>query len=359
MKKIFLIIFTLIISLASSSLYAWTFDTHKLSVIKAFEYMKSDKATFEQEWMADYLESIGGPDIAIKIGDKNGDTDKFEDTKLGSWWMGYWTSMFGNNFTAFNHFITMFREGDYGNAYSGYSYKYSLEDGFWGRNGLLKTAFYNKKVKNKGNAGNKISSPENGKGIIDAYRFKSQESGKQSFYSNTPDSNYKKYQNMIFEPSSNAAAYWYKKTLSEQTPETVDARHIEYLGHVMHMINDSSVTHHVWNTLDHNHTTYETWVTDNLDQMYDQDRVSEIITEFKESYNITVLSDLRNLTIQEILVSLGQTALNDPSPLYSKEESVWLKSGKEGFSASVAANIILIEKYGQDLFLTDESLRKF
>lgn len=362
MKKLLLLILTMSITFGTSSLYAWKFDTHKASVVKAFEFMESENATEEQKWIADYIKYIGGTDIADKIGEKNGKTDHFEDTAFGSWWTGYRSHfmVFGNHitFTAMSHFTTLFREGENGNPYSGYSYKYSLDDGFWGLNGVMNTVVGSFKMKNDGNAGNSISNPENGQGMLEAYKFQYQESDNQKFYSSTD--NYKqKYKNVIFEPASNAGAYWYGKTLQGQTPESIDGRHIEYLGHVMHYLNDSNVAQHVWNTLDHNHSSTESWIDERLDQMFENDKITTIIEDFKNSFDITHNSELRDITIQEINTYFGKMALMDPSTLYSKEDSVRLAFGKKAFTKTVAVNVILLEKYIWDLYLTDESLRKF
>ncbi len=362
MKKLLLIIFTLSITFGTSSLYAWKFDTHKTSVIKAFEFMESENASVAQKWIGDYIKYNGGSDIADKMGDKNGNTDHFEDTAFGSWWTGYRSHfmVFGNHitFTAMSHFTTMFRDGEANNTYDGYSYKHSLDDGFWGLNGVMKTAMGSFKMKNDGNAGNGISNPENGQGILQAYKFKYQESGNQKYYSTT-DNYKKKYKYVVFEPASNAAAYWYSKTLAGQTPDSIDSRHIEYIGHVMHYLNDSNVAQHVWNTLDHNHSSTETWIDDRIDSMCQDDQVATIIGEFKDALDITHDSQLRDITIQEINTYFGQMALADPSTLYSKSDAVRLAFGKKAFTKTVAVNVVLMEKYIWDLYVTDESLRKF
>ncbi|HNR88858.1 MAG TPA: hypothetical protein PKM65_11005 [Spirochaetota bacterium] len=363
MRKLFISITILLFCVALSGTgSAWKFNSHRDTVVKAFEFMESSHADYIQQWTANFLKYAGGSDIALKMGNKNGDTDNFYDTSIGGWWVGYRTHVgifgFDTNFTSFWHFITMFRPGNYGNAYSGYSYKYSLEDGFWGLNGVIKSLLYNQDVRNSGNAGNNISYPTNGKGVKDAYKFRYQLSAGQKYYSTTSGGNYDDYQDIIFEPNSNASAYWYAKALEGRTPSNIGAAHLYYLGHVFHMVGDSNVTQHVWNTSDHNHVDYEGWVDDNRASLVNFARVKELVQEFKNAHGITSPDKLRNVTLQQITVFFATKAVNRPAPLYSKDYSVRVTNGAEEYNGSIAINVIVLEKYIYDLYLA-ESARKF
>ncbi len=341
---------------------AWKYNTHKSSVIHAMNYMGSGNADSVQQWAAQFLKYMGGEDIAEQMGIKNGDTDDFKDTSVGGWWVGYRTnvSLFGfdTNFTSYWHFLTMFRPGHYGNAYDGYSYKYSPDDGFWGYNGLVKSLLYNQDVKNKDKAGRTISNPENGQGVRDGYKYRYQLSSSQKYYSTTPGSNYDDYQNIIFEPNSNAAVYWYFKALYGRVSSNIDRGHMLYLGHVMHMAGDANVTQHIWDTLDHYHTSYEGWVDENYYSLYNPGKVKELIDGFMAAYNIQNPSQLSNITLQEIFAYFAARSLNMPAPLYSEDYGVRYSNGYEQYNGSVAINVIIMEKYVYDLYIP-ESARKF
>ncbi len=361
MKKslIFLLAICFFLSFAGKG-NAWKFNTHRDSVIKAFEFMEI-QGNSNQKWVAQFIKYRGGSDIALRLGNKNGDTDNFRDTSIGGWWIGYRTHVglfgFDVNYTSFWHFIAMFRPGHYGNPYDGYSYKYSPDDGFWGLNGVIKSLLYNQDVRNEGNAGRTISNPENGQGVRNAYRFKYQLSSSQKYYSTTPSSNYEDYQDIIFEPNSNGAAYWYGKALYGRTSTTVDGIHIEYLGHVFHMAGDACVTQHVWDTSDHNHVAYEGWIDDNRDSLYNSFLVQQYLNEFRSAFGITSLSGYSALRIQDIILFFASKAVNMPGPLYSKDYNTWQTVGSREYAMAVAVNIVILEKYVSDLYVAATNRR--
>ncbi len=341
---------------------AWKYDTHKSTVIEAFSFMEGENGDSSQKWAASFIRYTAGSDIDVRCGIKNGDTDAFYDTSIGGWWVGYRTHVsilgFDTNFTSYWHFVTMFRSGSYGNAYDGYSYKYSPGDGFWGYNGVVKSLLYNQDTRNEGKAGNRISYPESGNGVRDAYRLRYQAPGQARYYSSTPGGNYDDYQKTVYEPCTNAAAYWYGRALNGRTPTTIDRVHAEYLGHVFHMAEDATVTQHVWNTLDHYHTDYEAWVDSNYGILLDRSNVTALVAEFKGAYGITSGEMLRNVTIQQIITFFANKSVNMPGPLYSEDGEVRRGAGSSEYDASVAVNIIILEKFVYDLY-APESERRF
>jgi hypothetical protein len=355
MKKFLIILGVVMFSLSLAGKgNAWKFNTHRDTVIKAFEFMET-QGDANQKWIVQFLKYRGGSDIALRVGNKNGDTDNFRDTSIGGWWIGYRTNVgifgFDVNYTSFWHFISMFRPGHFGNPYDGYSYRYSLDDGFWGLNGVIKSLLYNQDVRNEGNAGRTISNPENGQGVRSAYRFKYQLSESQKYYSTTPSSNYEDYQNIIFEPNSNSAAYWYGKALYGRTSTTVDSAHIEYLGHVFHMAGDACVTQHVWDTSDHNHVSYEGWVDDNRSNLHSASLIQQYVNECKSAFGISTPARYGELRIQDIILFFAGKAVNLPGPLYSKDYNLWQQVGSLEYAMSIAINIIILEKYVNDLYV--------
>ncbi|MCP4133330.1 MAG: hypothetical protein GY754_20345 [bacterium] len=341
---------------------AWQFNTHKDSVVDAFEYMESKTDGTGEYFAANFLKYAGGDDVAEKLGIKNSETDDFYDTSIGGWWIGYRThgeiGGFVANFTSFWHFFSMFRPGTNGNAYDGYSYQYSMGDGFWGNNGLMYSALYNQDVQNKGNAGKEIFNDTGGKGVKSAYKFKYQNSASEQYYSTTPDNNYDDYQDVIFEPSSNAGAYWYGRSIEGKSSTTITWDTLQYLGSTLHMAGDANVTQHVWDTSDNYHTGYEGWVNDNYTSLFDVTVVEDYIEEFKTEYSITDDSQLKNITLQEIFVFFANKALNNTAPLYSEDSEVRRAAGIIGYNGAVAINVLILEKYVYDLYV-EEDLRKF
>ncbi|MCP4132459.1 MAG: hypothetical protein GY754_15915 [bacterium] len=363
MRKYFnLLVILAVLFMYIGTAHAWKFDTHKDSVIDAFEYMEKQGHGSNEYFAAEFLKYAGGDDIAEELGQKNGETDSFTDTAIGAWWIGYWShvTLFGMtaSVTVYSHFITIFRPGVNGNAYDGYNYRNSLEDGFWGLNGLIKTMMYNMDVKNKGNAGRSVFNPAGGQGIKKAYRFRYQESAANKFYSTTSSRNYKDFQDVVFEPNSNAAAYWYGKALEGRISTTIEREQILYVATAMHMGGDANVVQHVWNTSDHNHFGYESWVNSNYGILYNEETVADLIDEFKEEHNISDDSQLKNITIQEIFVFFAKKAMNTPGPLYSKDYAIKFLAGASGYNGTVALNVLILRKYVYDLY-TDESVRKF
>ena len=342
------------------TLGAWNFNTHRDSVLTALQYMSAN-GNSNQQWAASYLKYRGGSDIAAVCGQKDGDTDNFYDTSVGGWWIGYRTHVsllgFNVNYTSFWHFINMSRPGHSNNAYDGYSYRYSFDDGFFSTMSLIKNLLYNQDTRNSGNAGNNISYPEYGQGARDAYRFRFQLSGSQKYYSSTSGGNYDDFQDTVYEPSTNAAAYWYGKALYGRDASNADRLHIGYLGHVLHLAEDANVTQHVWDTTGSYHTDYEGWMDTNHASLYDPSKVAQLINDFNASYGITSDEQLKNVTLQQIMSFFAAKALNQPGPLYSQDDAVRRKAGYEEYNGSVAINVIILEKYIYDLYVASNYRR--
>ncbi|HPA71193.1 MAG TPA: hypothetical protein PKY31_02925 [Spirochaetota bacterium] len=355
MNRIIPIAIVLSALIIPKTLYAWKFYTHRSSVIRAFEYMEGPGGTKMQKWAARFVKYAGGDDLPQRLGDKNGNTDEFCDTRIGGWWSGYVTSMdipgLTMNFTGFWHFITMSRPGSFGNAYDGFTPGRTLTGAPGGINSLLKSMLFNREILNSLPAGRCISLPVDNAGAIEAYRFRAHHSGTRRFFSKTPASNYANFQDAVFEPCSNAAAYWYGQALEGTATGVTDLQHLDYLGHAMHMANDATVTHHVWNTLEHFHDSYESWVNANADALYNPAKVRELLDGFFRARGIPSEPGLRGVLIQEIVIHFAGLSYNMPAPLYSESLAVRTNCGTAQYNASVAANILILEKYVYDLNL--------
>jgi hypothetical protein len=68
--------------------------------------------------------------------------------------------------------------------------------------------------------------------------------------------------------------------------------------------------------------------------------------------------DLKNVTIQEIITFFASETLLDTGPLYSNDTAVRMEAGIKGLNASIAVNVLIMEKYILDLF-TPEQQRIF
>ncbi len=351
-----------VFTLLASPLFAWKFKTHRDSVIRAFEYMEAPKAPELSKWSARLIKRIGGPEIHFRMGDKNGNTDVFGDTKIGTWWSGHDTelSLSGEtiNFTGLWHFITMYRPGKNGNAYDGFSIGHALPGSPGGNNHLLRSLLHNRRISDRGFPGLMISIPMDSSGVREAYRFRYREKGGRRFYSTTASSNYNAFQDTVFEPCSNAAAFWYDQALKGVSIRTAGIQHLDYLAHAMHMANDATVTHHVWNTLDHFHDSYEYWVNENVESLYRPVKVKELLDRFLREKGLTAERGLESITIQEIVIYFAGLSFNMPDPLYSESLEVRTRYGTAQYNASIAANILMMIKYVLDLH-REEDLRRY
>lgn len=342
-------------------LHAWKFGTHRYSVIKAFDYMEGATGTKMQNWAARFVKYAGGEEFHLRLGDKNGNTDEFSDTRIGEWWSGHDTALFlpgfTLNYTCLWHFITMSRPGSFGNAFDGFTPRQSLQGAFVSYNRLVRSMLHNREIAGTGFPGRGISIPLQTAAVTEAYRFRAQHSASRRFYSSTPPSNYGNFQDAVFEPCSNAAAFWYGQALEGTARGITDLQHLDYLGHAMHLANDATVTHHVWNTLDHFHESYESWVNENTASLYNPAKVRELIDGFYSAHGVTSEQGLRNVLIQEIVIHFAGLSLNMPAPLYSESLAVRTNCGSAQFNASVAENILILVKYVYDLYVDTEHRR--
>lgn len=332
-------------------LNAWQYQTHLTAVINAFEYMGGQLASADQTKAAHFLKNFGGDDIHIIIARKSGNTDEFTDTYATSWWNGKRGNIdLGSkriNISTLWHFLSITKQGCCGNEFPGFSFSFAPPRSGTHYNKLLRAFLFNHKVENTGFAGFGISMPIRLIGPIDAYRFRGQSTAFRAFYSITPEKNYLQLQNTIFEPSTNAAAFWYAQAIEGTRVGMTDIQHIGYLGHVMHLANDATVTHHLYSTLDHYHDEYEQFVNDNLPSLYSETKVNELISLF---YNSAAgRKCLKNTMIRDIILFFARRSAGMTAPLYSDLFEVRKNCGKEQFCASVAENVIIITKYYLDI----------
>lgn len=342
------------------SLYAWLYGTHHAAVTKAFKYMESPRASADQRSAATFLKKYGGNDIHIVIAEKSGNTDDFSDTYAESWYSGkrYIIDLGSKriNISTLWHFLSIQKDGCCGNDLPGFSFNFAPPEGGTHYNELLRTLVFNHKVGNAGFAGYGISIPIRLVSPIEAYRFRGRFSAYRAYYSITSDENYSRFQSTIFEPSTNSCVFWYEQALEGIKVGTTDLHHIGFLGHVMHLANDATVTHHLYSTLDHYHDEYEKFVNDNLPLMYSETKVNELIALF---YDSTIgRKGLTNIMIRDIILFFARRSAEMTAPLYSDLFETRKNCGREQFCASVAANIIILTKYYLDIRI-DEVHRRY
>lgn len=359
-SKVFVFLFMGAIICMPFPLNAWMYRTHHAAVTKAFDYMEGPRASTDQANAACFLKNSGGKDIHILIAEKSGNTDEFSDTCAESWWNGKMKIIdLGTkriNISTLWHFLSINKAGCDGNEFSGFSCSFAPAGGGTRYNELLRAIMYNHKVANLGFAGLGITVPFRPTGPIEAYRFRGRFSASRVFYSTTSKENYLRFHNTVFEPSTNAAAFWYGQAVQGTGVGITDLQHIGYLGHVMHLANDATVTHHLYSTLDHYHDEYEHFVNDNLPSLYSETKVKELIALFFNSS--AGKKGLGNIMIRDIILFFAHRSAGMTAPLYSDLLETRKNCGKEQFCASVAENIIIITKYHSDL-RRKEDLRRY
>jgi hypothetical protein len=372
MKKYFLPALMLMLIISTGNLYSWSGSTHSQTVQSAVNFMKGSKATAYEKWAIAFLEyrsQLYNVDFTSYVAKKNTDTDNFLDTEMDGWWCfaSCTFSLAGldfANYTSYWHFATLSRSGNYNN-YDGYSYKYSLPDDFWGLNGVTKSYLYNRHCNNKGNAGRNVSNPVSGSlGVKSAYRQKYVYNG-SLYNSSTPSGNYEDYQTIIWEPLTNAAVYWYGRALRNNSTSPALSSNVNYadlglLGHAMHMAGDANVPQHLWNTLSHNHSSYESWVDSIRGTIYDENQVNTFVRQFLTSY-----PDLKTVSLNTMILYFANISYQETHPLWISTDSMepYLAStitemAKKQYNRSVAVNVLLMQKFVNDLYAADNQ-RKF
>lgn len=354
------VVIALIISLIPCQLNAWLYRTHHEAVTKAFEYMESPYAREAEKNAAHFLKISGGENIHIYIAEKSGNTDEFSDTRAAAWWKGKRNILeLGKkrlNVSTLWHFLSIHQRGCFGNEFPGFSFSFTPKGGGTRFNELFRALVFNHRVECTGFAGLGISMPMRMLEPIEAYRFRGRISASRSYYSTTPSENYSHFHTAIFEPSTNAATFWYAQALEGTRQGITDIQHMGFLGHVMHLANDATVTHHLYSTLDHYHDDYERFVNEHLNLLYSERKVSELLTLFYQSK--TGKKGLHNIMIRDIILFFARRSATMTAPLYSELFETRRNCGKEQFCASVAENIIIITKYHLDIHL-DEKSRRF
>jgi hypothetical protein len=341
-------------------LHAWQFGTHHAAVMKAFEFMEGPLASELQQKAAKFLKIYGGQNIPAVIAEKSGNTDDFSDTCAIAWWSGkLHTVDLGEkkvNISTLWHFLTIDYPGHFGNEYAGFSFRFTPPGGGTHYNEILRAILYNHTLASAGFAGYGISMPVRLIGPIEAYRFRARVSYSRAYFSTTPEKNYERLHNTIFEPSINAAAFWYSQSLDGTAKGISDIQHIGYLGHVMHLANDATVTHHLYSTLDHYHDAYEQFVDDHLPSLYSTTKVADLISLFHHSE--VGNKGLKMIMIKDIMLFFAHRSAGMTAPLYSDLYEVRKNCGTEQFCASIAQNVIIITKYYLDINI-DEKSRRF
>ncbi len=357
-----LVVFIVLCAIVSvpNPLNAWLYGTHHAAVLKAFEYMEGPLASVEQKNAVRFLKISGGNDIHIIIAGKSGNTDEFSDTCAESWWNGKRTAIDLRtkriNISTLWHFLSITKPGCFGNEFPGFSFSFAPPEGGTRYNELLRALLFNHKVEKSGFAGRGISMPVQSISPIEAYRFRGRFSAFRSYYSITSLENYSRFQSVVFEPSTNVAAFWYGQALEGTAVGITNLQHIGFLGHVLHIANDATVTHHLYSTFDHYHDEYEKFVNDNLSLLYSQRKVSELISLF---YNSSVGREgLANIMIRDIIFFFARRSAGMTASLYSDLFETRKNCGKEQFCASVAENIIIITKYFIDIH-RDDTIRRY
>lgn len=256
------------LTLATTSAQAWVQETHKRIVIDAVNYMQANPTTTNYAKLATAAQSAGYSvdQFAQVLGQGAYDVDAFQDTYVcgaitgdcqtaPAW--GVASSFL--NYSSWFHFQDHTNGADpHGNDLGGYNYsrlhfKGTVDD-------LASSWLWNDHLDDGkgGMTGNMSwlwgeSSKYNSYGITEAHY-------RQGSYSTK--SMYADFQNFPFQPIDNLAQYWYSQFWVSPTAQT--------LGFTLHAT-DVLQPNHTYNTLDFNHSGWESWVKD----YYDSERLND------------------------------------------------------------------------------------
>jgi hypothetical protein len=415
---------------AATSTWGMSAKAHRGTVLQALEILQ--KGNESQRWVYgffNYHAQRNGTSAQATIADMGPAPDNFLDTVIGGWWIGYryfvevqfLTSI---GFTSYWHFTTAYRPGKYGDRYSGYGYSVQPPGGFFGLNNIVKTLLYNQEVKS--------GSYENAKGLVlglkDIFQiFTKDWLGLASdFYNGEKDSgwgipgnpdvinnyqtqtastdrsingqtgsngnarvpsgNWDDIQDTFFSPGANAGQYWYNQFTHTSNFDDIKADTMKQIGYAMHWIADGSTPQHVWNTTDHNHTSFEGFMDDFIAKGFkaDKDAVEALILQFENS-DMTTLSQkfscsaspvagacannqisagdvaLKNLKVNgksdatlysagDILRWLAETAVTYDKVLSDDSEATFKANAERSLTLAVAGEILLLRKATADLY---------
>ena len=307
----------------ADSVFAWKQPTHKQEIVDALAYMGSEHATADQRRAYDfYVGSANGnaDNAADALGQACYDVDDFKDVRLGSWWSGYSSApLFGLahsivGYNAYHHFVTMSRGTDaHGNDHGGYNYRHHTPNGSMGNgetfaidtlaayylwNDALKSADYNSTEAN--------------------YR--------QGSYSNYK-SQYGDFQDIPWQPSTNAATYWFKEFMAQPT--------FQMVGYSLHFLTDAGQVHHTMSTSANHHSGWEAWVEDYYfsENMADIDAITEAVGHFNPTDSV-----------KSIITQLAQEAYSHPEPLYATDHATRLSVAKIMIPETIGASVVLLTK---------------
>lgn len=324
MKKTTSVLLAGLVSLTCvESALAWKQPTHKQEIIDALAYMGSEYATADQRRAYDfYVASADGDSdyAADALGQACYDVDDFKDVHLGSWWRGYWDSpLFGMThsivgYNAYHHFVTMSRGTDaHGNDHGGYNFRHRTPNGSLGKGEFFDVD------------------------QLAAYYLWNTQLKKSDF--NTTEANYRQgsyssygkhyddFQDIPWQPSTNAATYWFKEFLDQPTFQTV--------GYSLHFLTDAGQVHHTMSTSANHHSGWEGWVQDYYfeENMADIAAINEAVGHFNP-----------NDSVQSIITQLAQEAYSHPEPLYATDHATRLSVAKVMIPETIGASVVLLTK---------------
>ena len=304
--------------LAPNMANSFTITTHERVTKDALKFMGSIYATKEQKRAYNvYVSSAKGLDNALNLlGKAAGDVDKFKDTRMGGWWVGYHYSasdlslgLVENNYTSWWHFLTMTRGSDsHGNDHGGYNYKYRTDDtSFIDYDWIVMAWLYNQELKE------------------DDYK-RTESNYRQGSYSSWKGQ-YRDFQSIPWQPVDNLGKFWYEKF--KQSPS------FQYIGYVTHAGADVAVAQHTWNTIANNHPEYESWVED----FYYKEKLNDLslVAQYTPTLNA-------KHSVRSILTQTAEQAYLRPTVLFSKRHSARLNVAKVMVPMAIATNVTILTK---------------
>lgn len=323
MRKALFLAAGTVLAVGSTEVMAWSQPTHKLLVIDALSYMGSSRATTEEHRAYEfYVSAANGQasQAADALGQACYDVDSFKDVHLGAWWSGYWSApVFGLahsivGYNAYHHFITMSRGEDaHGNAHGGYNYRTRTPNGSLGKGELFDidtlAAIYlwnNELWKND---------------------FNSTEANyRQGSYSNWNE-HYRDFQNIPWQPSSNAGQYWFGEFLKQPTFQTV--------GYSLHFLTDAGQPHHTMSTSANHHAGWESWVEDHYasENLADMNSVQAAVGKYNAHDSINGL-----------ITQLAGIAYSHPEPLYATDYETRKATAQVMIPETIAATVAVLTK---------------
>jgi len=301
-----------------SNAAAWQEPTHERIVVDALKYMGSAQASADEKRAYDlYVAAAGSFDqAASELSKAVSDVDRFEDTRLGSWWSGYSHAplfgVFDNliNYTSYWHFLNLTRGKDvHGNDHGGYDFRYHTKDEsgtisdidtlaeLYLRNDALKKADYDSTEKR--------------------YR-----AGSSSSYNQ-----YKDFQTIPFQPIDHLGTYWFNQF--KYSPS------LQMIGHSLHAVGDAAQPHHVYVTSGNKHGPWETWVEDNY--------VNRALNNFSQVNTLLSTYNAQD-SFADIILQTGNIAYEYPEVLTDETEATRLRVSKTLIPVATAATVIILTK---------------